>query len=55
MEESYMRILKERPGVISKDEVWVCACDGYLYTADTLEELVKVLNTEWKDDKHLVG
>lgn len=50
-----MKIFKEKAGIISPNEIWVCICDGYLYTADTLEELVIVLNKEWKQDKHLVG
>lgn len=35
--------------------VWICSCDGYLYIEETLEKLIKTLNTEWKLDKHLVG
>jgi hypothetical protein len=48
-----MKIYKEELGVISKKETWVCICEGYLYTAETLEKLVELLNTEWKLDKHL--
>lgn len=50
-----MKIFKEKAGVISKGECWVCIHDGYLYTAKTLEKLIEVLNTEWEHDKHLVG
>jgi len=50
-----MRIFKEEPGVISKEACWVCICAEYMYTADTLEELVEILSIEWEDDKHLVG
>jgi acyl-ACP thioesterase len=53
--EHDFRIFKERPGIISTDACWVCISEGYLYTADTLEELVDVLNTEWKKARHLVG
>ncbi len=49
-----MRIFQEKPKVIGDEAVWVCIHDGYLYTANTLEELVEVLNTEWEHDKHLV-
>lgn len=35
--------------------VWCCISEGYMYFADTLEQLVVVLNTEWKLDKHMVG
>lgn len=48
-------IYLEKAGVISKDPIWVCICEGYTYTADTLDGLVKVLNSEWKYDRHLVG
>lgn len=49
-----MNIFLEKAGVLSEEACWVCICEGYLYTADTLPELVTVLNTEWKHDKHLV-
>lgn len=48
-----LRLYKERAGLISENEVWCCAHEGYLYTADTLKELIKVLNDEWEDDRHL--
>ncbi len=50
-----MRIFLEEGGVISEESVWVCVNDCYMYTADTLEELVEILNTEWRFDKHMVG
>lgn len=50
-----MKIFKEQAGVITKDECWVCLCDCYMYMADTLEQLIEVLNTEWEDDKHLIA
>ncbi len=50
-----MKIYKEKAGVIAPTEVWVCICDCYLYIGNTLEELINILNTEWKADKHLVG
>ena len=50
-----MKIYQEKAGVISDGPIWVCNCEGYLYTADTLEELVALLNNEWKHDRHLVG
>ncbi len=28
---------------------------GYLYMADTLQELLEIVQNEWEDDKHLVG
>lgn len=50
-----MRIYKEQAGVISEGEVWVCMCDCFMYTADTLEELVDVLNTKWRHESQIVG
>lgn len=50
-----MYIFKEKAGVISENEVWVCCCEGYMYIEDTLEKLIEILNTEWKDDKHMIG
>jgi hypothetical protein len=50
-----LKIYKEKPGIISKDEVWICIHDDYLYTADTLYELIGILNTEWEDVKHFAG
>lgn len=37
------------------EPVWCCSCEGYLYFADTLDNLIHVLNTEWKQDKHMIG
>lgn len=50
-----MNIFKEKAGVISKEPIWVCIHEGYMYTADTLELLVIVLNTEWEHEQHMVG
>ncbi len=52
-EYTTMRIFKEDDRLFSKDDTWVCICEGYLYTGDTLDDLKNVLNTEWKHDKHL--
>lgn len=48
-----MRIFEDTSKDISSKNIWVCICEGYLYTADTLDELIEILNTEWKHDKHL--
>ena len=53
--QSSFKIFKEKAGVISENECWVCICDTYLYTADTLEQLIEILNTEWEHDRHLCG
>jgi len=49
------KIWREKPGVISEGQAWVCQHDCWLYAHDTLGELLWVLFTEWKQDKHLVG
>jgi len=49
-----MKIFKEKPGVISPNEVWCCIHENYLYTANTLLELVDILNNEWENDRHLI-
>ena len=48
-------IYKEKAGVISENEVWVCNFNGYLYIADTLLELEAILKNEWESEKYLVG
>ena len=49
------RIFQEKAGVISKEPIWVCISEGYLYNGDTIEELIETLNNSWKNDRHLVG
>lgn len=34
---------------------WVCICKEYMYIGKTLEELIHTINTEWEQDKHLIG
>lgn len=55
MAKDEFRIFKEKPEVISEGPIWVCISEGYIYTAETLPELITMLNTEWKHDKHLGG
>lgn len=50
-----MHIFQEKAGIISENPIWVCICNDYIYTADTIENLISILNNEWEDDKHLVG
>jgi hypothetical protein len=50
-----MKIFKEKPGMISKDSIWVCFADCHMYTADTFFGLAWLMIKEWKSDKHLVG
>lgn len=51
----YGTIIHEDAGVISNDRVWVCLSEGYMYTADTFNNLLIIIDNEWKNDKHLVG
>ena len=55
MKGAGMTIFKEKAGVISKEPVWVCIHEEYMYLADTFWELLHILGTEWEHDKHLVG
>lgn len=48
-------IFREKPGVISKDAVWVCFYSHYIHTGDTLASLLWDVVTEYKNDRHLVG
>lgn len=52
-----MKIQWSPPGEISKEGCWICWHDMYLYTGldNTLESLIKVLNEEWEDERHIVG
>lgn len=51
-----IQVYKEKAGVISKEPIWVCFVDDcYMYDADTLWELFKLVIREYKHDKHLVG
>lgn len=50
-----IKIYKEQPNIISKDYIWVCICNEYLYTHDTLIGLLWLMICEWKHDRHLVG
>lgn len=48
-----MHIYKEKAGVISKTEVWVAINKGYMYIGNSLLQLLYIIVTEWKCDKHL--
>lgn len=50
-----MRIFKEKAGMISENEIWICIDSCWLYTGDTLFELLWCILKEWRSDKHLVG
>lgn len=50
-----MKFWKEESGVISEDACWCVYHEGYLYTAPTFVELLRVMTQEYRSDSHLVG
>lgn len=53
-----MRIFRERAGVISPGNCWVClygGVPGWMHTSESLPKLLWEVVTEWKNDRHLVG
>ncbi len=51
-----IKIFREKAGVISEKAIWILYLHGcYMYGHETLWGLFKLLITEWKHDKHLVG
>lgn len=51
-------LFRERAGVISERELWVCWLYGggvWMHTGDTLGELFWSVFLYWKDDRFLVG
>lgn len=50
-----IKIFKEKPGIISKDPVWVCLCGPYMYIHDSIRGLFAIMADEWENDKHLIG
>jgi hypothetical protein len=53
-----VRIFRERAGVISPGNCWVClygGVPGWMHTSESLPKLLWEVVTEWKDDRHIVG
>lgn len=50
-----MRLFKEKAGVISEVACWVMIDRCWLYTGDTLLQVVWKYVSQYKSDKHLVG
>ena len=51
-----MLIISEQiGGVISKDTVYVCAHNEYLYISNSVKEVIDLMANEWEHDRHLVG
>jgi len=54
-DEAKFLIYKEKAEVISKNECWICMYNEHMYEHDTFKGLINLINTEWKNDRHLVG
>lgn len=50
-----MRFWCEAAGVISTEPCWCVYHEGYLYTAPTFLQLLRVMTRELRSDRHLVG
>ena len=50
-----MRIHRAQAGEISEEPCWVIFDRCWLYTADTLFDVMCLYIAEYEDDKHLVG
>ena len=48
-------IFREKPGVISESECWVCVYGCWLHTGDSLISVLWNVVTEFKNDRHLFG
>lgn len=51
----FMKLFREKAGVLSPNPCWVFLDNGYLYINESLIKLLWTILTEWKSDKHLVG
>ena len=48
-----IRVFQSPAGEISEDGCWVATEGGWLYMADSREELLELVGKEWRDDRHL--
>ena len=51
------KFYKEKADVISENSLYII-CDrqhGYFYRSESVLGLLKIILTEWKNDKHLIG
>lgn len=51
------KIYKEKPDVISQNACYIIFDRryGYFYGSESILGLLKIISTEWKNDKHLIG
>jgi len=50
----YVKIFKEKAGVISKKPVWICFYRYYMYTGDTLYLLIKDMLKYWNSESRII-
>lgn len=50
-----VQLYRSKKGEISEEPVWVLMIGPYMYTSSSLLKLVKLVATQWCDDRHLVG
>lgn len=48
-------IFKEKPGVVSKEPIWICFHSCWMYAHTTLLGLSWRIIKEWKSDRNLIG
>lgn len=48
-------IFKEKAGVISENEIWICFHSCYMYTNESLLGLLINIVKYWKKDSNLIG
>jgi len=54
-ETYYIQIHRSPPGEISENGCLVAFESAWLYTADSIPELLELMAKEWRDDRHLAG
>lgn len=48
-------LVRERPGVVSKNACWLLLHDCWLYSGETVVELLGDISKNWKKDRALIG
>jgi len=48
-------IYKAKANSLSNKNVWICLSGCYLYTGDTLFQLLKQMINNWESDHHMIG
>lgn len=50
-----IKIFKEKAGVLSDTEVWVCMYEDFIHIQKDFYNLVKEVKNEFRNIKHLIG